>query len=190
MTRFPVARASCTRTKGTLLASLLFLTACAESEEAKPPLRGTALGGDTEAATFTGLEDVEIGEEYRFALPLPYNRSATDLTVTGAKVINVPEGLSVTGMSAYARSDTDNSVVGAARPGDELEATLNRARDVIDEPIRVTAGALADRYYVVKIKVTGQVRGDIKSCRFTYKQESREYHQVIGCHYILNLKKR
>ncbi|MFI1015405.1 hypothetical protein [Streptomyces sp. NPDC020965] len=190
MTGSPASRASYIRTSGALLASLALLTACGSKPEALPRITGHALGGDAEASTYTGFENAEIGEEYRFALPLPYNKSAKDLTITGARVVHVPPGMKVMGMSAHAMADTDDAVIATARSEGDLAAdALNRAKDLIDEPIEVKAKSLGDRYYVVRIKVTGPVKGDVETCHFEYRQGSRDYHQIIGCHFVLKLQK-
>jgi hypothetical protein len=155
-----------------------------------PPLAGTSLGGESEAASWIGHDQVAIGQEWLFALPLPYNKSAKDLTITRAEVIDLPPGTQLTGMSAHALRDTDDSVIGLALAGssDMTTKLLAKAKNVVDKPVTVKPRSLSDVYYVARIKVTGKIAKEVERCRFEYEQDGKHYAQVIGCRLKLTLK--
>ncbi|MFI1377462.1 hypothetical protein ACH4UY_36375 [Streptomyces longwoodensis] len=151
---------------------------------------GNALGGDVEAATFVGTEEARIGQEWLFALPLPYNKSDRELTITGANVVDVPSGLTVRGVSAHALKDTGGEMTLLARIGatDPVAKELEAAKDLSKKPNRIKRKSLSSVYYVARIKVIGPVASEVEKCRFTYRQANKQYAQVVGCRLQIQLK--
>ncbi|GLF94674.1 hypothetical protein [Streptomyces yaizuensis] len=174
------------------MVSVLLLSGCGPDRAVSgPPDRaGTALLNEREAPTFTGFDGAKAGEEYRFALPVPYNGSARDIEITRAELLDPPAGLKVTGMAAYSAAETDKSVMLTVRPRDsDLERILDRAKDRIGEPAKVGADSLSDIYYMVSLRVTGPVTGHTRDCRYTYRQGGETYAQIVGCDFRLSLEK-
>ncbi|WP_234536653.1 hypothetical protein [Streptomyces shenzhenensis] len=149
--------------------SAALLTSCSDGG-------GTALEGDAKHSNLVGYEHTQIGKEYWVTMPQMENTSGKPLTVLSGKIVHVPAGLRVT---AY-RVVSDGA---GAHPYGVVPVGLRDDHALYHKgsSFRIRAHTLSDLYYEARIKVTGAVRGDLTTCRYTYRQGSATYNQDIGC---------
>ncbi|MFF7216338.1 hypothetical protein ACFZAU_38380 [Streptomyces sp. NPDC008238] len=112
------------------------------------------------------------------ALPPPTNVSDQDLEVTGAKVLRVPKGMKVLRYAAYSAKDTDGIVM-LGIEGDAEDPHFERLHNHLHEPIKIKAKGDTDIYYVVRVQITGPIKGNLSGARFTYRQDGRTYEQTL-----------
>ncbi|MEU5335669.1 hypothetical protein AB0G51_20425 [Streptomyces asoensis] len=166
------------------------LSACTTTSSERSVLPGTSLGGNIEAANFVGTEEGKVGREWNFALPLPYNKSAKGLLITGAKVLDPPPGLESHGVSAHALASTGGEVALLSRFGadEPVAKELAASKDIAKTPVTVGPHSLSAVYYVARVKIIGPVSKEIEKCRFEYQQDGKSYAQVVGCRLQLFVK--
>ncbi|AZP22785.1 hypothetical protein EJC51_46135 [Streptomyces aquilus] len=127
------------------------------------------------------FEHAQAGAEYWVSLPQPSNTSAKSLTLEKARITGVPKGLRIVGYRAVSAQDTDGHAMGVAPAGTPQVHDLEHAPDHAGSPIQVKASATSDVYYLARLKVTGQVGGDLTGCRYWYRQGTTDYRQDLPC---------
>ncbi|MBW8796460.1 MAG: hypothetical protein JF597_23550 [Streptomyces sp.] len=162
-----------------LALSAAALTSCSDGG-------GTALGGSLQTYGISGFDHAQVGDEYWVSLPQMSNTSGEPLTVLSGKIAHVPAGLHITGYRINS-SGGGGHPLGPIRVGD-AEA-VDRAGAHKGSSIPVKAHDTSDLYYEARVKVTGTVRGDLTTCRYTYRQGSTTYHQDLRCDTRIRLGK-
>ncbi|MFB7238084.1 hypothetical protein ACFCXK_25215 [Streptomyces sp. NPDC056269] len=147
---------------------------------------GELLGEGTQSAGVVGSDEARIGQEWTIALPVLQNVSDSEIKVTGARVDHVPEGLRVLGYTAYNRYDTEGVAL-LSYKGAPGMPDFGKFKDYAGSPIPVRANSEADIYYMVKVKVTGRVEGNIEGATFSYRSDGRLYEQSLPFEAALKL---
>ncbi|MDX2650270.1 hypothetical protein PV341_43315 [Streptomyces sp. PA03-1a] len=112
------------------------------------------------------------------ALPPPTNVSDKDLELTGATVLRVPKGIKILQYGAYSANDTDGIVM-LGIEGDSEDPHFERLKNHFHKAVKVRAKGDTDIYYVVRMKITGPIKGNLRDTRFTYRQDGRSYEQTL-----------
>ncbi|MFD5538132.1 hypothetical protein ACFWIJ_09845 [Streptomyces sp. NPDC127079] len=160
-----------------LALSAAALTSCSDGG-------GKALEGGVGSGGLVGYEHTQVGKAYWVTMPQMQNTSGKPLTVLSGKIAHVPAGLRITGYRVV--SDGSGPHPMGVTP---VGVTDDHALVHQGGSIPVAAHTSSHLYYEARIKVMGAVRGDLTTCRFTYRQGSSTYHQDIGCDTRIRLGK-
>lgn len=93
-------------------------------------------------------------------------------------MLRVPKGMKVLQYGAYSANDTDGIVM-LGIEGDTEDPHFERLHNHIHEPIKIKAKGDTDIYSVVRVKITGPIKGNPGGARFTYRQDGRTYEQTL-----------
>ncbi|MFF0430030.1 hypothetical protein ACFYUJ_37380 [Streptomyces sp. NPDC004520] len=147
---------------------------------------GVSLGEGAQSSGVVGSDNAQIGQEWTIALPVIQNVSDAEIEVTKARVDHVPEGLEVLEYTAYNRYDTEGVALlsYAGAPG---MPDFEKFRNYAGSSISVKPNSESDVYYVVRVKVTGRIEGNIEGATFSYRSEGRPYEQSLPFEAALKL---
>ncbi|QYX78713.1 hypothetical protein [Streptomyces akebiae] len=163
-------------------ATALLISVCATQEQQR--YQGNALEGGIQENGIAGSENVKVGETWWFALPVPTNRSAEPIEITGASITQVSEGIKVLQYGAYSLEDTEGLAL-LVKEGEELTPPFAALRDHSDKPVKVAPHASSDIYYLARLKITSLPDQGARYCRFVYRQGGREFTQTLDCEVAL-----
>ncbi|RST19139.1 hypothetical protein E2C00_20800 [Streptomyces sp. WAC05374] len=149
---------------------------------------GEALHGGEQARGTAGYDHARVGEEWWFALPLPYNQSGRPLRITKVEMIDVPTGVEVVDYPAFDLDDTDGVPL-LAKEGLPHTTRFSRLEDHSAAGVVVEPGSFSDAYYAAHLRITGPVRGEGRGCRFQYEQDGEKYEQIVGCAFDIKVAK-
>jgi len=186
---------SSTRTSGrawalAVTALLAFATGCAGATGTERVTAGTALQAEGPGTSGSlGFSDVKVGDVYRMAFPLTRNTSKQAVSVTGVKLLNVPAGAKVLGYAVYSVKDTPGYQLGYQETAHPTagDVDLDKYPNYAGHPYTIKPGALSDKYAVVRLKVTAQVKAPISGCEADYTQAGQTYHQTLACKFGLDM---
>ncbi|MFD0070127.1 hypothetical protein ACFV99_16800 [Streptomyces sp. NPDC059944] len=150
---------------------------------------GNLLDGGIQSNGVVGSDDAKIGEDWWIALPIPSNKSPKAIELTGAKFLDIPNGIQLLGYGAYTREETDGLAL-ITRRGDAGMPNFDKLKNHINESNRVPGKSESNVYYVAHVKVTGPVHENFHGCKFKYQQGSRKYVQSLNCEASLRLSKK
>lgn len=114
--------------------------------------------------------------------------SDRDITITDAKVLDVPEGIKVLGYGAYNLEDTQGLPLLAVE-GYSYTPQFRKFKDYSEGGFTVKAKTVSDVFYTAHLRVTGKIQKNVKQCRFAYRQGEAAYSQTLKCGLELRLKK-
>lgn len=178
MTAYRASLAFSTPTRVAALLACLLLASCSSSGERAS---GKALDEQgNQSSGMVGNENAEVGQTWFFALPVLHNISGERIRVTGAKIVDAPEGIQVLGYAAYNREDTEGLPL-LVRQGDEQTPQFELLKDYSTSPVQVAAGEESDIFYQAELKITAPPQGSIRTCQFEYRQGDRDYFQTLAC---------
>ncbi|MFF7048211.1 hypothetical protein ACFY94_07610 [Streptomyces griseorubiginosus] len=186
---------SSTRTSGrawalAVSALLAVATGCAGATGTDRVAAGTALQAEGPGTTGSlGFSDVKVGDVYRMAFPLTRNTTEQAVSVTGVKLLNVPAGVKVLGYAVYSVKDTPGYRLGYQETTHPTagDVDLDKYPNYAGHPYTIKPGALSDKYAVVRLKVTAQVKAPISGCEADYTQAGQTYHQTLACKFGLDM---
>ncbi|MDX3641976.1 hypothetical protein [Streptomyces sp. MB09-02B] len=161
-----------------LAASLLLATACSAQEPQQS--QGTALEGGTQENGTVGSENVKVGDTWWFALPVPTNKSAKPIEITGVSIVEIPRGMKVLKYGAYNLEDTEGLAL-LTKEGSNLTPKFETLRDYSTETVEVAPRTSSDIYYLARLKITSLPSESARYCRFDYRQDGREFTQTLDC---------
>ncbi|MEE1758126.1 MULTISPECIES: hypothetical protein [unclassified Streptomyces] len=156
----------------------LLVTACSTLEQQRS--HGSALEGGIQESGTVGSENVKVGDTWWFALPVPTNKSAEPIEITGVSLVQVPKGMKVLGYGAYSLEDTEGLAL-LAKEGEELTPRFAALRDHSDKPVKVAPHTSSDIYYLARLKITSLPSRSARYCEFDYRQGGRAYTQTLDC---------
>ncbi|WP_216589800.1 hypothetical protein [Streptomyces brasiliscabiei] len=156
----------------------LLVTACSSQEQR--PARGDALDSGMQTSGTVGSEHVKVGETWWFALPVPTNKSAEPIEITGVSIVRIPKGMKVLKYGAYSLEDTEGLAL-LVTEGEKLTPRFAELRDYSDKPVRVAPHQSSDIYYLARLKITGLPSQSARYCKFDYRQGGREFTQTLDC---------
>ncbi|MBE4734915.1 MULTISPECIES: hypothetical protein [Streptomyces] len=162
---------------GVAVAAALLVTACSTLGQSP---QGAALEGGIQESGTVGSENVQVGDIWWFALPVPTNKSAEPIEITGVSLVEVPTGMKVLGYGAYSLEDTEGLAL-LAKEGEELAPRFAALRDHSDKPVKVAPHASSDIYYLARLKITSLPSRSARYCEFDYRQSGRAYTQTLDC---------
>ncbi|MGW0607505.1 hypothetical protein [Streptomyces sp. NPDC002640] len=168
-----------TRTSFSLLLAAVLLSVCSPSSGRASA--GTALSTEgIQSSGVVGSNHAKVGETWWFALPAPENTSSEPVEITDVSVLHVPAGIDILEYGAYDINDTEGLPL-LAREGEAHGPEFARLENHIDDPVSVAAGAQSDIFYVAKMKIVAPPKGNARQCRFTYRQDEKQFTQTLNC---------
>ena len=125
------------------------------------------------------------GTTYRFAFPVPRNKTDHAVKLTGASVQTVPAGAQVLGYPIYSQDEVGDYLLNyddSDRVGvKDLQAVKDYAKAGVIIPPRSDS-----KYFVmVAVKVVGPVTQTLKGCTLEYTVGADEYRQSFPCEFQL-----
>jgi hypothetical protein len=145
------------------------------------------LDGSTQSQVAVGFDQAAVGEEWWFALPVPANLTKKKIKVTKAEVLDVPEGLKLLGYHVFRIEDT-GGVPLLAGTGAPQMPDFGRLKDYAASGMVVEPESFSLYYFAARLRVTGPVHKETRSCRFEYEQGGERYEQRLGCRLRMRLK--
>lgn len=136
--------------------------------------------GGAQANGIVGSENVKVGETWWFALPVPTNRSAEPIDITGASIVQVPEGMEVLQYGAYSLEETEGLAL-LVKEGEKWTPRFAALHDHSGKPVKVAPHTSSDIYYLARLKITALPDQGARHCRFVYRQGGREFAQTLDC---------
>jgi hypothetical protein len=150
---------------------------------------GTAIrAGGPPASGILGIQDAQVGKAYRFAFPLMHNTSKQSISITGVSVEGIPKGISVLGYPVYSVKDTPGYLLGYRDDSHDGEPNLDKYPNYAKHPFTIKAGAISDKYAMVRVRITGKVTKHLTGCKVRYTQAGVKYQQTVHCEYALDMK--
>jgi hypothetical protein len=172
------AASSTARRVALAAATMLLISVCSAPEQRLH--QGNALEGGVQANGIVGSENAKVGETWWFALPVPTNRSAEPIDITGVSLVQVSEGIEVLQYGAYSLEDTEGLAL-LVKEGEKFTPRFAALRDHSDKPVKVAPHASSDIYYLARLKITALPDEGARYCRFDYRQGGREFTQTLDC---------
>ncbi|MCL6736863.1 hypothetical protein [Streptomyces neyagawaensis] len=142
--------------------------------------QGTALEGGAQTNGTVGSENAKAGDTWWFALPVPANKSAEPIEITGASLVEVPRGIKVLKYGAYSLEDTEGLAL-LVKEGSKLTPRFEALKDYSTGSVKVAPHASSDIYYLAKLKIVSLPGGSARYCKFDYRQGGREFTQTLDC---------
>jgi hypothetical protein len=132
-----------------------------------------------------GFNTVHQGTTYRFAFPVPQNKSDRPIKLTGASVQSVPPGAQVLGYPIYSLAEVGNYLLDYddSDPGNTVR--LQTMKDYSKTGVTIAAHSDSKYYVMVAVKVIGTVTHTLSGCRFEYTQGNHNYSQTFPCEFQL-----
>jgi hypothetical protein len=178
MTAYRASLASSTPIRAAALLVCLLLASWSSHAER---VTGDALDEKgNQSSGMVGNENARVGLTWLFALPVLYNNSGEIIEVTGASIVDVPEGIEVLDYAAYSRVDTEGLPL-LVREGDVQTPNFERLKDYSKSPVRVAAEEESEIFFQAKLKITAPPQGDIRTRQFEYRQSNRDLFQRMDC---------
>lgn len=132
-----------------------------------------------------GFNRVRQGSTYRFAFPVPRNKSDQAVKLTGASIEQTPAGVQVLGYPIYSLKEVGDYLLNYddSDPGNAL--SLKAKKDYSAEGVTIAPGSDSEFFVMVAVKVVGAVTQVLSGCSFDYTVGSRKYHQSFPCEFQL-----
>jgi hypothetical protein len=132
-----------------------------------------------------GFNTVHQGTTYRFAFPVPQNKTDQPIKLTGASVQSVPPGVQVLGYPIYSLAEVGNYLLDYddSDPGNTVQ--LQTKKDYAGTGVTIAPHGDSKFYVMVAVKVTGTVTHTLSGCRFDYTQSNHRYSQTFPCEFQL-----
>jgi hypothetical protein len=132
-----------------------------------------------------GFNTVHQGTTYRFAFPVPQNKTDQPIKLTGASVQSVPSGVQVLGYPIYSLAEVGNYLLDYddSDPGNTVR--LQTMKDYSKVGVSIAAHSDSKYYVMVAVKVTGTVTHNLSGCRFEYTTGNHRYSQTFPCEFQL-----
>lgn len=132
-----------------------------------------------------GFKEVRVGRTYRFAFPVPRNKSTHPIKLTGASVETVPNGAQVVGYPIYSLKEVGNYLLNFDDSVSETRTPLLTKKDYSADGVTIPPRSDSDYFVMVAVKVVGPVTQVLSGCRFDYLIGSKKYWQSFPCEFQL-----
>jgi hypothetical protein len=132
-----------------------------------------------------GFKEARIGTTYRFAFPVPRNKSAHPIKLTGAAVKTVPNGAQIVGYPIYSLKEVGNYLLNFDDSVSEAQTPLLHKKDYSTDGVTIPPRSDSDYFVMVAVKVVGPVTQVLSGCRFDYMIGSHKYYQTFPCQFQL-----
>jgi hypothetical protein len=132
-----------------------------------------------------GFNEVNVGTTYRFAFPVPRNKSHQVVKLVGAAIQTTPPGVQVVGYPMYSLQEVGNYLLNYDDSVTETRTPLLDKKDYSPDGITIAPRSDSDYFVMVAVKVVGPVTEVLSGCTFDYTVGSRKYHQSFPCEFQL-----
>ncbi|MBO0512596.1 hypothetical protein [Streptomyces beijiangensis] len=129
---------------------------------------------DSECGFGVGMQRLRTGAEFWPSLNQLTNHSDSPIEITGVTAVHVPQGIRVTGWSAY-----DAMPDGQAMSGDA--AVMRPYTNLAARPIRIPARTATTVYPMVHLQLTRPGTYMLKDFRIDYIKDGHRYTQAVAC---------
>ncbi len=132
-----------------------------------------------------GVNRVQQGSTYRFAFPVPRNKSDQVIKLTGASIEHTPAGVQVLGYPIYSLAEVGDYLLSYddSDPGNTL--SLEAKKDYSAEGVTIPPRSDSDFFVMVAVKVVGPVTQVLSGCIFDYTVGSQKHRQSFPCEFQL-----
>jgi hypothetical protein len=132
-----------------------------------------------------GFKEVRVGTTYRFAFPVPRNKSTHPIKLTGAAVQTIPRGAQVVGYPIYSLKEVGNYLLNFDDSVSETQTPLLHKKDYSAEGVTIPPRSDSDYFVMVAVKVVEPVTQVLSGCRFDYMIGSHKFYQTFPCQFQL-----
>jgi hypothetical protein len=183
-----------TRTKDRLLACLLLaiigVAAAALAYAWRQPANEARQGHDLgvygpQSSGVIGFKEVHTGTTYRFAFPVPRNKSTHPVKLTGASVRTVPAGAQIIGYPIYSLKEVGNYLLNFDDSSSDALTPLLSKKDYSADGVMIPPRSDSDYFVMVAVKLVGPVTQALSGCTFDYTAGSHKYRQSFPCEFQL-----
>jgi hypothetical protein len=128
------------------------------------------------------MNDVHLGQVYRFSLPRLTNISHSPLAVTSAHITRIPNGVTLLGYPEFTVT---------AASGYPLNQRSDYPGKVPDPspysgPITIQPGETSPHFFMVAIRLKHNISEPLQECVIDYTQDQVSYSQPMSCQFALS----
>lgn len=138
-----------------------------------------------QASGVIGFDKVHQGTTYRFAFPVPRNKTDHAIKLTGASVQTVPAGAQVIGYPIYSLDEVGDYLLNYDDSDQVGVKSLQTVKDYAQDGITISPRSDSRYFVMVAVKVVGPVTQTLKGCTFEYSVGASEYQQSFPCEFQL-----
>lgn len=138
-----------------------------------------------QASGVIGFNKVHQGTTYRFAFPVPRNKTDHPVKLTGASVQTVPAGAQVLGYPIYSLDEVGDYLLNYDDSDRVGVKDLQTVKDYAKSGITIPPRSDSKYFVMVAVKVVGPVTQTLKGCTFDYTFGAGKYRQSFPCEFQL-----
>lgn len=138
-----------------------------------------------QASGVIGFNRVHQGTTYRFAFPVPRNKTEHAVKLTGASVQTVPAGAQVLGYPIYSLDEVGDYLLNYDDSDQVGVKSLQTVKDYAKPGITIPPRSDSKYFVMVAVKVVGPVTQALSGCTFDYTVGSHKYQQSFPCKFQL-----
>jgi hypothetical protein len=138
-----------------------------------------------QASGVIGFNRVHRGTTYRFAFPVPRNKTDQAIKLTGAAVQTVPAGAQVLGYPIYSLDEVGDYLLNYDDSDQVGTVSLQKVKDYAGTDITIPPHSDSKYFVMVAVKVIGPVTQPLRGCTFDYTLGSHKYRQSFPCEFQL-----
>jgi hypothetical protein len=138
-----------------------------------------------QASGVIGFSTVHQGTTYRFAFPVPQNKSDRPVKLTGASLQSLPAGVLVLGYPIYSLAEVGSYLLNYDDSDTANTVRLQTKRDYANTGVTIAAHSDSAYFVMVAVKVTGPVTHTLSGCRFDYSRANHHFTQTFPCEFQL-----
>jgi hypothetical protein len=138
-----------------------------------------------QASGVIGFNKVRQGTTYRFAFPVPRNKTNHPVKLTGASVQTVPAGAQVIGYPIYSLDEVGDYLLNYDDSDQVGVKSLQTVKDYAKSGITIPPRSDSKYFVMVAVKVVGPVIETLKGCTFEYTVGASTYRQSFPCEFQL-----
>lgn len=138
-----------------------------------------------QASGVIGFSKVYTGTTYRFAFPVPRNKTDHPVKLTGASIQTVPAGAQILGYPVYSLDEVGDYLLNYDDSDRVGVKDLQTVKDYAKSGVTIQPRSDSKYYVMVAVKVVGPVTQTLKGCTFEYAVGARTFRQSFPCEFQL-----
>ncbi|MFE9249736.1 hypothetical protein [Streptomyces sp. NPDC007088] len=127
------------------------------------------------------------GQVWLLGFPPMGNASKSPITITGAHVSQVPDGLHLLGYVAFDERESKGRAL-LAYEGDPDDVDYRKLKNYAENPYKIPPRKNSRIYYMARVQVVGKIKGHVGECSIYYQRNGVRYEQKAGCDIVLRLR--
>ncbi len=138
-----------------------------------------------QSAGVVGYNTAHRNTIYRFAFPIPRNKSGHSIQLTGASLQSIPTGIQVLGYPIYSLAEVGGNLLSDTDSGGSSSDLFRTRKDYAPAGVAIAAHSDSNYLVMVAVRVTGSGDHTLSGCRFTYTRDNHAYTQTFRCEFQL-----